>query len=257
MEPKPGASVFAWRSNEKSSTDYQAGRTPPYILGWRYGKGYTWSLSDAAMQGIFFKEGIYDDRHTYVYGHDAFFGLLLYATGRNLPENVIMVHNLRENFGEYSDATTYVISMIDFVEKFEVNINPLLIRADELQDKWNEGRYLYLAQEWEESKIIMEGLVEDVRIFTEETLAFKDRALLWVYVTEWAVVTATSIITGFILWTLMISRRFYRKIDQTRLRPPPGEVGSDPTVYRDDNRPWWRKGKLSRLFTIRLQELIH
>jgi hypothetical protein len=130
--------------------------------------------------------------------------------------------------------------MIDSIEEFDLNINPMLVKSNVLLERWREGRRLYMAQEWEDSKVVMDGLAEDVRIFTEEVLAFKDQALLWVYVTEWATVTGTFLISGFLLWTLMVSRRFYRKVDQTRLRPPPGETGAERPGYTD-HRPWWRK----------------
>ena len=61
-------------------------------------------------------------------------------------------------------------------------------------------------------------LVEDVNTFTEETLKFKDRALLWVYVTEWLVVSGTFLMASFVVWSLMVKRRLYREVKQTRLR---------------------------------------
>jgi hypothetical protein len=44
------------------------------------------------------------------------------------------------------------------------------------------------------------------------------RALFWVYVSEWFVVAATSMICAVLVWTLMVRKRMYREVEATRLR---------------------------------------
>jgi hypothetical protein len=34
---------------------------------------------------------------------------------------------------------------------------------------------------------------------------------------EWLVISGTSMITGFVLWTLMVRRRLYREVQVTKL----------------------------------------
>jgi len=46
----------------------------------------------------------------------------------------------------------------------------------------------------------------------------KNEALLWVYVSEWLSVTGTSLVCGFLLWTLMIRRRMYKEVAYTQFR---------------------------------------
>jgi hypothetical protein len=46
----------------------------------------------------------------------------------------------------------------------------------------------------------------------------RERALLWVYITEWFVVTGTMIICGSVIWALMIRRRLYKEVAVTRGR---------------------------------------
>jgi hypothetical protein len=45
----------------------------------------------------------------------------------------------------------------------------------------------------------------------------KDRALAWVYVTEWLAITGTTMICGYVLWAIMVRRRLYRAVRVTRL----------------------------------------
>jgi hypothetical protein len=59
----------------------------------------------------------------------------------------------------------------------------------------------------------VDEMVKDVEVLAIEV---KNRALFWVYVVEWLAVTGTSMITGFILWTIMVRRRLYRMVKTTR-----------------------------------------
>ena len=50
-----------------------------------------------------------------------------------------------------------------------------------------------------------------------ESAKIRRRALVWIYVTEWIAVTGTSMLAGFLLWSLMVRRRLYREVTTTRL----------------------------------------
>ena len=51
----------------------------------------------------------------------------------------------------------------------------------------------------------------------ERALDARERALLWIFVIEWLVVSGASMVSGFVLWTLMVRRRVYREVETTRL----------------------------------------
>jgi len=51
----------------------------------------------------------------------------------------------------------------------------------------------------------------------ELALAEKKRTLMWIYVTEWLVVSATLMVCGVFAYTLMVRRRFYREVSTTRM----------------------------------------
>lgn len=51
----------------------------------------------------------------------------------------------------------------------------------------------------------------------EKAMKAKDKALLWIFIVERAVVSATSMVAGSILWTLLVRRRLYKEVGQTRL----------------------------------------
>jgi hypothetical protein len=49
-----------------------------------------------------------------------------------------------------------------------------------------------------------------------EAMAVKARAFLWIWLIEWLVVSGALMVTGMVLWTLMIKRRLYREVKTTR-----------------------------------------
>ena len=59
------------------------------------------------------------------------------------------------------------------------------------------------------------ALIEKAEKVVEEV---KNEALLWVYLVEWLSVTGTSLVVGFILWSMMVRRKLYREVATTGFR---------------------------------------
>jgi hypothetical protein len=51
---------------------------------------------------------------------------------------------------------------------------------------------------------------------SNRAMELKDRALFWVYLTEWSAVTGTLLASGFLVYDLLVKRRLYREVDTTR-----------------------------------------
>jgi hypothetical protein len=56
----------------------------------------------------------------------------------------------------------------------------------------------------------MEGL-------EEKAFVLKDATLFWVYVIQWAAVTSVLMMSGVVLWSLMVRRRLFREVYTTKL----------------------------------------
>jgi len=212
MIPREGTQVYSWvRSPVYSEFAYPVPGQFPHTLGWRYGRGYTWSLMDYSASG-FWSEG------QNPYGLDAYWGMLMYSTGRDLPGDVVMVHQLRIRFHEYVELKGFIFSMIDFIDRFGANTNALEEEILLMDVDFVESRALYLSQDYAESWGMIERLISEISLLRGRALEIKDRALLWIYVIEWFAVSGTFLAAGFMLWTLMIRRRLYRMVTTTRLR---------------------------------------
>ncbi len=121
------------------------------------------------------------------------------------------------------------------MEKFGANTNPLMVKVLAMDDRWTRARSLYIGQDYDGSWSLLDQLIVDIDSFTHDALKLKDQTLFWIHVSEWCMITGTSLLAGFVLWALMVKRRFYKMVDQTRLKPPPREMGSEILNMRNGN----------------------
>jgi len=70
--------------------------------------------------------------------------------------------------------------------------------------------------EFEASMVPLEAALGDLGRATAKAMKLKDQAMLWIYLIEWSVVTATLTIGGFVLWSLMVRGRLYREVGGTK-----------------------------------------
>ncbi len=211
MIPKDGSETYTWSKTDVfPEFSYSRPGFFPHMLGWRYGKGYTWSVQDI-LGASFWNEAVNP------YGTDVMISMLMYSTGRRLPEDVVMVHELRNSFSRYAETKGFIFSLMEFIDKFGANTAPLEGRIFEMDEGWHEARLNYMAQEYAESWDNMETLLVDISSLREEALELKDRALLWIYSIEWLCVSGTCLTTGYVVWTLMVKRHLYREIGSTKL----------------------------------------
>jgi hypothetical protein len=57
--------------------------------------------------------------------------------------------------------------------------------------------------------------INSLQVLFEEALALKDRALAYLYLSEWLAVTGTLVICGSVLYEIMIRRRVYKVVGTT------------------------------------------
>lgn len=143
---------------------------------------------------------------------------IMYLTARmGIPQDPALMHFLRLDIQRYTESRDFVSRLIDFVENFGGDSAPLnedLIAIDILKA---EANTLYLDQDFE---AVVDKMAEVWDAFSDidrKAMKLKDRALFWIYVSEWLVVTSTVMISSYALWTLMVGRRMYREIGSTKL----------------------------------------
>lgn len=142
-------------------------------------------------------------------------------SGKELPGDHLLFQSLMSMFSEYEMTNSILFSVISFVEQFGGNVNDLYDRLGSISEIKSEAEGFYLNEEYESCMNLMDRTKEEQNQMMEDVMKAKDNALLWVYITEWCVVSAGFLISGIVLWSLMVKRRLYAEVGVSRLESRP------------------------------------
>ncbi len=189
----------------------------PFIVSWRPGgsrAGLTWVFGDEfdmAWWGVSMSA-----RGANPYGLDMMVNLILYSLDRPLIRDILARREARRAFSGYRAQKLVVLSMLEWADRFGANTFALSQDLTDLDAKMTAARISYLREEYETSYSVMSEVWTEMIALGEKAVRIKDQALMWVFLSEWLVVTASSILTGLAVWSLMIRRRLYREVGATR-----------------------------------------
>jgi len=153
------------------------------------------------------------------YGIDLVTNLVLYSLDRPLISDIFSRREGRRLISTFGSQKLLVLSMMEWADNFGANILELSDRISLLEEEVEVALVDYLEQDYPSCISRMGSTELGILEITEDAVALKDEALIWVYISEWLVVTSTSMLAGFVLWTLMVRRRLYRSMGTTRVRP--------------------------------------
>ncbi len=194
------------------------GKESDWLVSWRVGPtgGIFWVVADdldsSWWSPIFLRSEFENE-----YAGDVFVNILLYSVGAPLPQDVFQLHGLRRLYSDYNIQRLLLISLLDFADRFGANTRDVYARMEQADRMRAASFERYRAYEFADAAEIMESAMSRFASLTKEAMDLKDRALLWIYLTEWVAVTGTCLACGFVVWTLMVRRRLYREVVTTRL----------------------------------------
>jgi uncharacterized membrane protein len=146
-----------------------------------------------------------------------FLSNLLYWIARvPIPEDMSLMIRLRSQLTKYFSTRDFVLSVIDFAEKFGANMNKAQTALKESDDARKEVISLYVDGDLEGSLETLDNALNKLDEVSERAMEAKDAALLWVYIIEWFTVSGTAMFSGAIVWTLMVKRSAYKEVGVTR-----------------------------------------
>ncbi len=154
---------------------------------------------------------------TWKYYADFALDVVMFAAGKPLPMDVDTVYMIRRRIREYRDTRLTLNTLIDIVDNFGGNINEVLEGARECDEAKAEADSLYFVGEYLPALEGYEAALSKINEKIEEARVIARQALFYVYVIEWATVTGTFLISGVIVYTLMVRRRMYAEVSTTRL----------------------------------------
>ncbi len=191
---------------------YVAGKRNPFWATWDIGEGRCFAMTGdwTPAGGVVFMRWPY-------YG-DFAVNLMMYLSESPIPSDLETVHRARGMYLTYRSERAYIFSLMDFAEKLGANtgvVNGMIAEADA---KHVESTDLYIGMDFEGSIALLEEALNALRRASARVIRLKDQAMTWIYLIEWSVVTATFAIGGTLLWGLMVRRKLYRQVQQTRFQ---------------------------------------
>ena len=150
------------------------------------------------------------------YGPDVFLNIILYVTKRDLPTDIPMVHELRQQFKEFRTRRGLIYGIVDFADKF--GANPARVDRDlvEVNDARDQAFDSYTSQDYSTASEQMKSVLSRLEEIERDAMKLKARALFWIYIIEWLAVMGTSIFAGSVLWTLMVRRALFKEVITTK-----------------------------------------
>jgi hypothetical protein len=148
---------------------------------------------------------------------DVLANIITYSSGLELPEDVMVPITFRRELLAYQSAKSLFVSTLEFVEKFGANTGVLYRELLDLEeDVISRAESLYLGSDYDSALSQIRLGNSRAAELIQMGLEARERALFWVFLIEWFSVSGVSIMSGYILWTLMVRRRAYREVRSTR-----------------------------------------
>lgn len=189
------------------------GEGHPVIAYWDLGEGRS-AIFATDLHGHYAPRWVND----WPYWHDFVLNLIYYSCGAEVPGDPDMMHLIRDSFFEYSSRIALLRDMMGFIEKFGANPGVLGDELITVEESKGEADRLYLEQDYSETLERLNSVIESLKELESRAVTLKERALQWIYIIEWLVVSGASMGVGVVVWTLMIRRRLYREIPTTKSR---------------------------------------
>jgi len=187
----------------------------PWLVQWRPAGG------DPGMQWVLpggFNQEWFGESNRYAI--DFATNLILHSLGRQLISDIHSRREARHLISAFQARKVVVLDMADWADSFGADTRELIERLFSIEAGAEEAVDLYLRRDYPAAITRMEQVSSEISLIAEDTVRLKDRALLWVFVSEWLVVTSVAILSGLTVWNLMVRRKKYRQVMVTRLVEP-------------------------------------
>jgi hypothetical protein len=207
--PKPGSIILTYTKNSQGVGSPIPGQIA-HIFYWRWRNSTTFTFRD--MVGDLFWAAPAGNP----YSMDIVANVIWFGTGRDLPQDPLMVHDYRQLVSDYTIRKSLLTSLLDFAEIFGADSSGIHDRSGEAEEFRIEAAQSYLDGEFVEAHETMTLAMVELEELEEDAAKLKDSALFWVYLVQWLTTTGTFLVAGFVLWSLMIRRSLYRDVSSTR-----------------------------------------
>ncbi len=207
--PKPGSVILSYTRNNAGVGSPVPGQIA-HVFYWKWHQSTTFTFRDMVT------DTFWSAPASNPYALDIIVNVIWWSTGRELPQDPLMVHDYRRLVFTYAIQKSLLTSLLDFAEIFGADSSKIYAKSDETEDYRTMAAQAYLDMDfvtaYDTMKIAMAGLGDLER----DAARLKDSALFWVYLVQWLATTGVFLVAAVVLWSLMVRRSLYREVSSTR-----------------------------------------
>ena len=185
----------------------------PWMAWWTAGKGRV--LGETQVTGSL---GAGHDILNWAWYQDFVVYLVFFVAGKRIPEDIYRVHEARWKISQFLTRMSLFTSVLDFVESFGADTTSVYNQLRELAEREREAEGLYRKEQYDEALRVLRELGQSWTELDQRAVSLKEKALAWVYLIEWLVVTGVMLVSGVAIWVLMVRRTVYREVHTTTTR---------------------------------------
>jgi len=176
----------------------------PLFVWWNYGKGRSYAMAAdwTPAGGTQFM--------TWDYYGDYAVNVVLFTASEEVPADTEAMHSVRRILRTYGETKGYLYSLMDFAEKFGAGMRGVEQSIGEAEQETARAKTLYMSYEFHDAGSAAANAVGMLEAALDDAIRAKDRAMLWVFLIEWLAVVSTCMLSGVVLYELMVVRRLFR-----------------------------------------------
>lgn len=206
-----GYNLLATKQEAHELSHFQVSSRDPCWVWWDIGSGRFFA-SAGGFRGVSGWCQFYNWDHY----PDFISNLQYFLAGLEPPDELELLHLTRQRFADVENQRVILSSTLDFIAKFDAETRSVDEKAQEALESLKMAKQHFVDLDLERSKELVDLSFDQFEDAYGLAIEAKNQAIFWVFVTEWLVVSATSMVVAFAVWTLMVRRRLYKEVRVTR-----------------------------------------
>ncbi len=214
--PKPGSVVLSYTMNSlRMGSPFP--ELIPHVFYWQWNESTTFTFRDIVYDE-FWSAPVTGSLTSNPYSLDIIANIIWFSTGRKLPDDPLKVHDFRRDLFDFGIEKSLLTSLLDFAETFGANPSKEYAKLSEVEGIKGDASASYLVHDFDAAYEKMKEARARLEALEADASGLKDRALFWVYVVEWTVITGSLLLAGLTVWRLMVSRVLYGEVTFTHVK---------------------------------------
>jgi hypothetical protein len=214
--PREGSVILSYTRNNQGVGSPVPGRIA-HVFYWNWSRSITFTFRDKPNDA-FWSAPETGSSLSNPYGVDIIVNLIWWSTGKGLPQDPLKVHEYRRLVFDYGIQRSLLVSLLEFAEVFGADSSGIYAESNAIDEERRRSGDQYLDRDFEGALDVIKAAFGDLIELQSKAMRLKGRALFWVYLAEWLATMGTLMISGVVLWSLMVRKAVYREIPSTKWR---------------------------------------